>query len=153
MKSLTNLKHGIEEYLKCHFPEALKEIFFWRCKFDKLNCRSIHKSYRPSIKIYSDASATGIGAHMSYIGTTKIVRKNFDSEQRKKSSTWRELYAILYALNSFKHFLIDRKVLCHTDNYAATSIIKYGSSKTDLQIFSESIFNLCKQNGIEIFAL
>jgi len=90
---------------------------------------------------------------MSYIGTTKIVRKNFDSEQRKKSSTWRELYEILYALNSFKHFLTDRKVLCYTDNYAATSIIKYGSSKTDLQIFSESIFNLCKQNGIEIFAL
>ena len=103
---------------------------------------------RPPIKIYSDASATGLGAHVKINDKMLVAKHTFTSDKKIQSSTWRELYAINFSLHSFILHLKNQNVLYHTDNMAATTILKSGSSKIELQHFSESVFNLCKSNNI-----
>ena len=74
-------------------PEALDELFFWRNKFKCYNYRFVGKYIAP-LRGYSDASSTGIAAHISLEGSTKIASKALSPIQRQMGSTWRELYAI-----------------------------------------------------------
>ena len=130
-------------------PNAVKELFYWKENFQRLNVRQLRTSYRPPIKIFSDASSTGLGAHISGLNTSFVAKQNFTIEQGQRSSTWRELYAISFSLAAFVPYLQGEKVLWHTDNVAATSIIKHGSSKPDLQHLSEEIFQLCSDHNID----
>ena len=68
--------------------------------------------------------------------------------QRQMGSTWRELYAIKFALMSFREFLKDKNLIWSTDNYGASCIVEKGSNKEHLQDLSESIFEICKKGGI-----
>ena len=69
---------------------------------DRLNLKSIIDSlFRPSkYVVYSDASATGCGAHLNVNGE-QICHKQWDVHECGMSSTWRELTAIVFALESF----------------------------------------------------
>ena len=107
-------------------------------------------SYIPPIRVYSDASQSGIGAHVFADGCTRVVRNFFDLDQKAQSSTWRELFAVYFSIISFKTFLHQKHVLWHTDNYATSLIIKNGSNKPELQQFSEKIFNFCKEEYINL---
>ena len=60
-----------------------------------------------------------------------------------KSSTWRELYAIEFALRSFCGELKDSRVKWFTDNRAAAKIVEVGSMRYDLQCFALRIFQIC----------
>ena len=65
----------------------------------RLNCRVVADSpYRMSnYVVYSDASATGCGAHLDINGE-QVCNKQWDLEERRKSSTWRSYlpYCSLY---------------------------------------------------------
>ena len=60
-----------------------------------------------------------------------------------KSSTWRELYAIEFALRSFCGELKNSRVKWFTDNRAAAKIVEVGSTRYDLQCFALRIFQIC----------
>ena len=126
------------------FPKAVCELIFWKNNFNKYNVKSRNKGYTPALKCYSDASDTGLAAHVNIKGEEKIVYKNFSETESLRSSTWRELFAIEFALCSLKHHLTVCVIQWNTDNYAATRIFKSGSSKEWLQEISENIFQLCK---------
>ena len=81
---------------------CVRELYFWEANLKRLNCRVVADSpYRMSnYVVYSDASATGRGAHLDINGE-QVCNKQWDLEERRKSSTWRELSAILFALHSF----------------------------------------------------
>ena len=96
------------------FQNAVQDLFYWRENFVTLNIRYIRRQYRPPIKVYSDASSTGIGAHMSGFDRSIVAKTNFTIEQGEQSSTWRELFAISFSLKSFAKFLRNEKVLWHT---------------------------------------
>ena len=78
---------------------------------NRLNCRVVTDSpHRMSNYIvYSDASATGCGAHLDINGE-QVCNKQWDLVERRQSSTWRELSAILFALQFL--FTLTSRLLC-----------------------------------------
>ena len=111
-----------------NFSGAVEELFFRKSNYDTYNVRKLGTSYIPHIRVYSEASQSGIGAHVFADGCIRVVRKNFNLYQKDQSSTWRELFAIYFSIVSFKRFLHQKHVLWHTDNYATSPIIKHGKT-------------------------
>ena len=111
-----------------YYPQVIHELAFWRKNFNDLNVKPI-RSYRvPDVVIASDASATGLGAH-TRVGTKEMtVHKHFSPVEADTSSTHREVYAIMYALVSFKHLCRDRAVLWLKDNFGASRVVPEGTS-------------------------
>jgi hypothetical protein len=99
--------------------------------------------------VYSDASATGCGAHLDINGE-HVCNKKWDLEERRKSSTWRELSTILFALHSFLPLLIGSYVKWFSDSQSACKIIQVGSMRSDLQAIALEISQFCANNGIEL---
>ena len=75
---------------------CVRELYFWEANLKRLNCSVVADSpYRVSnYVVYSDAGATGCGAHLDINGE-QVCNKQWDLEERRKSSRWRELSAIL----------------------------------------------------------
>ena len=88
----------------------------------QLNCKVVSDSpYRMSnYAVYSDASVTGCGAHLDINGE-EVCNKQWDLEERRRSSTWRELSAILFALHSFLPLLMGSYVKWFSDSQNHTS--------------------------------
>jgi hypothetical protein len=82
---------------------TIRELEFWKSNLKQLNSRELDQARSHSQShyvVYSDASASGCGAHMSLNGE-QICHKQWTKEESQYSSTWRELSAIEYALESF----------------------------------------------------
>ena len=79
-----------------------------------------------------------------------FCHRNFTSQEQGKSSTWREMMAVLFSLRSFSNILKSSKVIWRIDNYAAANIIKVGSPVADLHEISLEMFDLCFQNQITL---
>ncbi|CAC5388448.1 unnamed protein product [Mytilus coruscus] len=71
-------------------------------------------------------------------------------QESLKSSTWRELQAILLALMSFENRLRNKCVKWHTDNNNCVSIVQKGSEKVNLQEIAINIFKLCSELNITL---
>ena len=112
--------------------EAIREIMFW-----KLNARSLidrrawPTESKPSKIVYSDASDYACSSFVENEG--KIFQQNWSSDERKKSSTWRELKAVQLAISSFAHDLKGQQVAWLTDNQNVVSIVNGGSRVEQLQ--------------------
>ena len=104
----------------------------------------------PPLQGFSDASATGLAGYVTIGGDTKIAYKNFTSEEAQKSSTWREIEAIRFSVLALKQYVSGKPLIWHTDNYAASLIVKAGSRRSDLQGLSEVIFDICKLENIQL---
>ena len=57
------------------------------------NIRHCFDMVSANIFVYSDASASGCGAHVT-LNQEHICHRMWNDEERRKSSTWRELAAI-----------------------------------------------------------
>ena len=84
------------------FPRAIEELFFWKHDLCSFNSRKFNEHYTPASLAYSNASSTGIAAHVNVHNEEKIAYRNLSETECLKSSTWRELSAIAFAVNSFK---------------------------------------------------
>ena len=131
-----------------NYPEAHKDILFWRDNINDLNKRNIIENTFSSITSFSDASSTGIGAICE--SNNLVCHKNFNLEERNKSSTWRELEAIRFSLKAFSKSIQNNSIKWLTDNKAAMFITKTGSRKNELQKLSLEIFNLTKTLNINL---
>ena len=105
-----------------------------------------------SINVYSEISNSGLGICIPFFKAQSHI--NLSTKEQEISSAWRELMAILYGLNSFKHLLSGKVVNWFTDNYAASIIVKKGCSKAHLQklaliflTFALRILFASNQNG------
>lgn len=125
-----------------NYPNAHKEIIFWRDNINALNNRTVLKDHTLKLIVSSDASDKGIGAIC--VSKSLICHRPFNSRERNNSSTWRELEAIHFALISFGKFMRDTSVKWFTDNRAAMYITRSGSSKDDLQTLALKIYDLTK---------
>ena len=86
-----------------------------------------------AVVTYSDASVTGRGGFSVNINGT-IAKGNFTAEESEGSSTFRELKAMLFMLQSYIH-LVKGKVIKHrSDNMNVTRILLSGSKKVYLHI-------------------
>lgn len=68
----------------------------------------------------------------------------------QQSSAFRELLAVLYALQAFAPFLTGKRVLLYTDSQNCEAITDHGSSKPHLQALALRIFWLCKSIRLEL---
>ena len=126
-----------------------REIYFWRDNLKNLNEKNCFLYSKPSSFAYSDASDTGCGSLIT-MNDTILCHKMWLPRERAKSSTWRELAAIEFAIQSFKDVLKASHVKWFTDNQAAAKITEVGSMHFDLHHIALRIFNLCLRHGINL---
>jgi hypothetical protein len=128
---------------------CLDELLFWRNNLGSLKTRDCFLVKKPHCFAYSDASATGYGAKIT-LDKTHISHKLWKEEERDKSSTWRELSAVLFSLESFSNLLEYSHVKWYTDNQAAAKIVEIGSMKPDLHALAIKIFRFCASKHVNL---
>ena len=101
-----------------------------------------------TVFISSDASNQALSAQFLKGKREYICFKNFSEYEIKQSSTWRELFAIQFALHSFAPMISNKSVHWEIDNYAASLIVASGSNKTHLQTLAEDIYDLTFKHSI-----
>ena len=114
----------------------VEEILFWKLS------KSLYGHEKPHLFIYSDASNTGPASVYKENGKLNMCKKNSNFIEETKSSTWRELEARRYSLDSMKNLLRNKHVKWHTDNYSSSFIAKSGSNKRELQELAIKILTL-----------
>ena len=110
--------------------EAIKEIIFWKNNIKIINKRFIKEYKIPSLLVYSDASNSGLASVYREKGKANICYKSFSDQEKFQSSTWRELEAIRFSLNSSKNKFENKTIFWYTDNYACSLITRKGSQQT-----------------------
>ena len=129
--------------------EAVDELVFWKENILRLNGFPIWPVRPKSFKVvYSDASGDACGAFIDCDGS--VFHQNWSDEEASKSSTWRELQALVLALASFKEQLSNSNVNWYTDSLNVCSIIDKGSRIFELQILSVNVFEFCLNNKINL---
>ena len=123
---------------------SINEIRFWDENMRKANVKYCFTASTPKCFAYSDASSTGCGAY-TIMNQEFVCHNMWTEEEKRKSSTWRELSAIEFALSSFVSVLNDSHVKWFTDNQAAAKIVEVGNMRQDLQLIALKIFNICIQ--------
>lgn len=136
---------------KFHLDEyCLRELKFWETNSQGSNSRAISDEpcKKSNYVVCSDASGTGCGAHLELNGE-QVCHKQWEEHERSKSSTWRELSAIEFALLSFLPLIKGSYVKWFSDSQTACKIIQVGSMKKELHVMAIRIFQLCVDNGIQ----
>ena len=81
----------------------------------------------PSMNLYTDASGTlGWGAYWS----GRWLQAHWSLNDCRKDIVWKELFAIVAAVNSWGHHWQRKKVLFHCDNQSVCDIWHRGSSRS-----------------------
>ena len=75
-------------------------MHFWRANLDSFKVRDCFLSKKPQSFVYSDASATGCGSVIT-LNEDHICHRLWEPSESLKSSTWSELAATDFALESF----------------------------------------------------
>ncbi len=137
---------------KARIPEMVEcEFSFWLRNIGALNLKRLHESGAPvSAKVNSDASSVAGGAVLKVDGKVLEVHKNFATNEVGKSSTWRELDVVQFAMSTFEKQLSGRVVNWETDNKGVVSICRKGSPKTELQEMARQIYFSCKKHDIKL---
>ena len=79
---------------------SIDKIRFWEESMRKANIRYCFTNSMSSCFLYSYASGTGCGVH-TILNQEYICHNTWTEEESRKSSTWREWYAIEFPLKSF----------------------------------------------------
>ncbi|CAC5375034.1 unnamed protein product [Mytilus coruscus] len=122
------VKWDLKLILEC--PDCVfNELTFWLNNIKRLNRKHLAGYSFPHALVYSDASNVAASAYSIDIDSN-IFHQMWTLQESLKSSTWRELQAILLALMSFKNRLRNKCVKWHTDNNNCVSIVQKGSAKS-----------------------
>jgi ribonuclease HI len=147
--------------------DTVDELHFWLAQFDKFNGT---KPLFPPAKVQhvihmdaagpSEVSVGGWGAWMEYNSQRITARGHWTADEyasilQNTSSTWMELKAALYALQSF-----ERRVPVHgtvimlvTDSYNVYSVLQRGRAKADASVIvARAIHAHCFAAGITLLA-
>ena len=144
MSTLCSDRWDTEFYLDDYCQE---ELYFWKTNLVNINNRYCFAYTCPSSFVYSDASATGCGSVIGF-NSEYVCHKMWTGSESLQSSTWRELSAIEFSLQSFAPVLKGSHVKWFTDNQAAARIVEVGSMKLELHRMARGIFDICVQSGI-----
>ena len=128
---------------------CIEELRFWRTNLNSLKVRDCFLIHKPQRFVYSDASATGCGSIIT-LNEDHICHKLWEPSECSKSSTWRELAAIYFSLESFAPVLEGSLVKWFTDSQSAAKIVEVGSMKLDLQRLAVKIFQFCVAHNIRL---
>ena len=129
--------------------EVRGELCFWAKSLVSYNGQPIR--YKPSAVrvVYSDASNVGYGGYIVEHGPL-IANGSWSAEEATRSSTWRELVAVSWVLESMVLKLSGERVRWFTDNLNIVHILKVGSRKPHLHDEVLKIFNMCVEHQIKL---
>ena len=100
--STLSAQHWDEEFKLDQY--CIDELHFWRTNLDSIKVRDCFLLHKPQLFAYSDASATGCGSVIT-LNEDHICHRLWEPSEYSKSSTWRELAAIDFSLESFAPIL------------------------------------------------
>ena len=122
---------------------CIREIKFWERNVGPLNLKRISHDFalKSHFIVCSDASGVGCGAHLDFDGE-KVCHKQWEGDERIKSSTWRELSAIEFGIESFLPLIRNCYVKWFSDSQTACRIIQVGSMKKNLHVIATRVFQL-----------
>ena len=137
----------------CHVTlntACLNELTFWKGYLRNNNGMPLHVSVASAAVSFSDASGVGTASLVTPAPGQKELKivKTFSEIDKGKSSTYRELMAVLHGLSETKHVLQGKNVRWLNDNQAIVSIVRKGSMKTHLLNLALQIFEICKSYDI-----
>ena len=130
--------------------ETITELKFWESNIRKASGFRIKGSAITTKVIFSDASDHGYGGFVMTRLGNQIAKGSFDKAECIESSTYRELIAVKYILQSFGNLVADEKILWYTDNMNTARIIEVGSKKPKLTTIALDIFSISVAKNIEI---
>jgi len=99
---------------------------------------------------FPDASSTGCAAFIQ--GSATIVHRNWSLFEFQKSSVWRELAAVKFALEAFDTHLSDNSVRWNTDSQNVVRIVQIGSMIDELQELALDTFRFTFHLHIQLGA-
>ncbi|TKR73591.1 hypothetical protein L596_020888 [Steinernema carpocapsae] len=128
------------------------DLQWWNRELVARNARSLElATAAKTCRIATDASATGAGAVIwNSDGSITRTATNLTPECREASSTYREVYAVLFAIQAFHKQCAGTKTVVQIDNLGAVSVIQKGSPVTGLQQLAREIFEFAEGIGAEI---
>ena len=130
--------------------EVKEELKFWLANIDWYNGHKIRTSSSITKIVFSDASDNSYGSFIIRKLGNVVARDSFTTPEKSTSSTFRELSAVKYSIDSFIPLLKNEKVLWHSDNMNVARIIRIGSRKQYLQSIALENFKLCLKHDIEL---
>lgn len=129
-------------------PESVaKELRFWAENITVFNGFPFKFRLAPSALVFSDASDTGYGGYVQDHSNMRF-HGEWTQAESLKSSTWRELAAVLRIISEGYPLFKNQKLKWFSDNANVPRIIKYGSVKPDLHDLALAIFDLCRVHNI-----
>lgn len=128
--------------------EVETELLFWQNNLKHTNGAQIRLSPHVNKIVYSDASDKSYGGYIVQRFGETVARGDFDKREISTSSTYRELLAVKYILQSFNEHLKSQHVQWYSDNQNVSRIIRGGSSKNYLHALAIDIYNICIINNI-----
>ena len=129
--------------------QLAQELKFWLQHIDAFNGYAIKRKFSAMAVAYSDASDSGFGGLLALIGSY-VSCGQWSEFEVAQSSTYRELKATLYVLQSFYKVLSHRKVKWFSDSQNMCRIVSVDSPKPELQSIAVSIFQVCMSFDIAI---
>ena len=128
---------------------CIEELYFWKNNLNSIKLRDCFLFNKPQRFAYSDASATGCCSVIT-LNEDCVCHKLWEPSECSMSSTWRELAAIDFALESFAPILEGSLVKWFTDSQTAARVIEVGSMKLDLHRLAIKIFQFCAERSIRL---
>ena len=128
--------------------DIVKELQFLKENFSSLNSRSLSPKAVNHNTMFGDAGEKGVGGFLNVNNIKFEFRTNLPPNLVGKSSTERELYAVLSGLQAFKHYIKDSNLIYLTDSQTCDIICRRGSGKTCLQSYALKIDDFVRENNI-----
>lgn len=123
------------------------EINFWLRNIKTLNTRNmVVEEGVYDYVVHSDASNSALGIIVNEIK----CHRNLNEIEKKESSTYRELIAVLHGLKNLQNIFRHKRVLWNVDNFAASCILRKGSSKKHLQDVAIELHEICLNRNINL---
>ena len=146
--------------------ECIDHLFFLSSNLDSLEGQSFHflECQTPITCFISDASASGTFSYkincgsnhfsdvcdLSCIDKDSFLKIAFDDDEKAKSSTVREMLALLHLYSAKGLSLKNCTVHHYTDSYNCMKIMQIGSKRPHLQALAMKIFQICKKFNINL---
>ena len=104
-----------DSFIYCS-PRVINELQFWHNNVSQLNGRDLfNKAQVFDSVVCSDASQLGYGGYVISNKQNLVRQGQWSVDEKRKSSTWRELRAVYYTLSSVGHIFTGHKVQWYTD--------------------------------------
>lgn len=128
---------------------AQRELRFWLENVREKNKAELESISSYSVNVFTDASSTGYGGYIQE-NSGCYMFGIWSLDEVERSSTWRELEAVLRMLYTYEKCLEGQCVQWYTDNKNIVSIIEKGSMKPDLQEKAIVIQTVCEHSQISL---